>query len=426
MPSPPAIFYRSCNFCGGQDFRRYRSLDNPFPAQLYRDAPLSCPDIGRHLKLQYLECVACGLLGINPLTHFSEIDRHSFDGEIGVVAWADNDYRSYEKGKRDLTHYYNQYLALDRYRRLNRFLDVSCGPGVTLDWLAKNAGWQVFGIDPDRHSVKMAHERYGLTIANGLIADLPDANESFDVVWMDNSLEHSFDPLGTLLAAWRLLRKGGALVILVPNSDALHVQLLDWHMYWGHWFLYSPLPLFRLLTRIGFTVIKLKATQEEFSPELPRRGVDIDKLRPLFHVAAPASSHLEQVLLRTPCYADFFTMVAIKPENANEVSPNEGVLKEIAAASRLQRDSVRLRPDAQNSDIQFPTTGTLINSLERRLIRQPDGVENSDRVYFVENGIRHWVLSASWLQARGFWFPDDVAAIPSDLFLQLPEGPPLN
>src|SRR5579872_6799015 len=133
MEPSSAIFFRSCNFCGAEDFRLFRTRDIPFPKQLYSDIPLTCPEVGQALKLQYLECLECGLVANNPLTFFSDIDRRSFDGEADLetevrVAWAGFDYEWYEKDKLELTRYYNQYFSLDRFRRLNRFLDVSCGP----------------------------------------------------------------------------------------------------------------------------------------------------------------------------------------------------------------------------------------------------------------------------------------------------------
>ena len=60
---------------------------------------MTYPDVGERLKLQYLECWRCGLIGINPLTVFADIDRRTIDGERNIVAWADLDYEAYEADK---------------------------------------------------------------------------------------------------------------------------------------------------------------------------------------------------------------------------------------------------------------------------------------------------------------------------------------
>ena len=84
---------------------------------------------------------------------FSDINQRSFDREMDLVAWAGFNYESYEQGTVDLTRYHNKYFSVDRFRRLNRVLDVSCGPGVTLNWFASQKNWTVFGVDPDRHAI---------------------------------------------------------------------------------------------------------------------------------------------------------------------------------------------------------------------------------------------------------------------------------
>jgi SAM-dependent methyltransferase len=435
MDPSSAIFFRSCNFCGAQNYRLFHFRDLGFPRQLYGDSQLTCPDVGRALKLQYLECLECGLVCLNPLTFFSDINRRRFDGEGGGegawdkearVAWSGFDYDWYEKGKFELAHYYNQYLCLDRYRRLNRFLDVSCGPAAALHWLTQHTSWKVFGVDPDQHSVKTARERYGISITNGLIDDVEEPNESFDVVWMDSAFEHVFDPLGTLLSAFRLLRKGGALILFVPNDQALSVKYLDEQMLWGHWFLYSPLTLFRTLTRIGFSVEKLNASQREVNPRLREFGVDIDAILPAFNVIVAGRQAIEHVLSLTPCYSDYFTIIAIKGEDAPEISPRESELREIASKSLVERQDVDISMVPSKRDPNIDGPEALIVSLEGRLIRLPDSAIDNGKVFFVERGIRRWVLSRKWLDDRGFWFPDDVIELRPELFSRIPEGPDIT
>ena len=440
-----AIFFRSCNFCGSQDFRVFRSRpDIWFPKQLYGDLPLSCPEVGETLKLQYLECVRCGLIGVNPLTFFSDINRRSFDGEKDIVAWAAGDYAEYEKGKLVLSECGNRYFSLSRFRRLNRILDVSCGPGITLQWLARNEGWKVTGVDPDRYSVRMAQSRFGLSITNGLIDDVQESSESFDIVWMDNSLEHTFDPLSTMLTAFRLLRKGGAFLIFVPNGDALIVKHMDQHLYWGHWFQYTPPVLFRMLTRIGFSVEKLHASvvaagdprerlHHRFSekpagtslPDLAQRGVDVDAVLPAFHVVA-TGERIGPVLSRTPCYADFFTMLAIRPEDAPEISPLDAELRAVAGQSMLHRKTVNIVETPRDSAPDISDRRVLLASLEGRLVCVEGTASESVRSYFIENGARREVLSAEWLEARHLLLPDDATAIAPELFALLPEGLPID
>ena len=131
------IHHRSCNFCGSTGFRVFKKLGTRFPERIYGDTELTHPQVGSALTLQYLECTTCGLACINPLTTFADINKHSFDGERNIVAWADIEYAAYERDKFATTaRIYDQY-EFERFRQLNHLLDVSCGPGVSLGWLKR-------------------------------------------------------------------------------------------------------------------------------------------------------------------------------------------------------------------------------------------------------------------------------------------------
>ena len=315
----------------------FKRLDVPFPTQIYGDATLSFPDVGERLKLQYLECRRCGLIGINPLTVFADIDRRTFDSERNIVAWADQDWATYEADKlRAMGVLYEQY-ELERYRRTNRILDVSCGPGVSLSRLRDEKGWEPHGVDPDRHSVRTARERYGLEIVNGLVDDVPAPDEHFDIVMYDNSLEHTFDPLGSLLTSFRLLRKGGLLLIFVPNADGLQALAGDLNAHWGHWFFYRAQVLADALRRIGFAVNRVIGEQGDVDPETAS-----------LHVVLRDEDEVRERLPSTTISADFFNLSAVKPAAAGVRPERERELRAVAEASRVQRRKVRIEEPARS------------------------------------------------------------------------------
>jgi glycosyltransferase involved in cell wall biosynthesis len=340
------VFYRSCNFCGGEKFRVFKRLETHFPERIYGDHDLTYPDVGKHLKLQYLECINCGLIGINPLTRFSDINRHCFDGERNIVAWADLDYVEYAAGKlKDIKFVYEDYQFY-KYRLLNRLLDVSCGPGVSLKWFRDNKLWDVYGVDPDRHSARIAQDRYNVEIKNGLIYDLPVPDEYFDLIIMDNSLEHTFDPLSTLLKAFQLLRKGGALFVFTPNSAGLSTRALNANIHWGHWFLYSPKVLYEILRRIGYSVPKLSAIQDPINPELLKQGVDVERFRKELAVSLVGEKKIAEAVCVTSFYADFFNLIAVKPEENQISADRESALDMIAQYSTRELAKVEVISDS--------------------------------------------------------------------------------
>jgi SAM-dependent methyltransferase len=336
------IYYRSCNFCGGARFRVFKQNDVPFPTQIYGNASLTYPNIGERLKLQYLECWRCGLVGINPLTVFADIDRRTFDSERNIVAWADMDYDTYEADKLWATGVLYEQYEYESFRKTNRVLDVSCGPGVSLSWLRDTKGWEPYGIDPDLHSVRMARERYRLEIANGLIDDVAKPDEHFDIVVFDNSLEHTFDPLGALLTSFRLLRKGGMLLVFVPNADGLRTRVTNLNAHWGHWFFYRAQVLARTFERIGFEVSRVIGEQgdvnSEVAAEMP--GVEADDAG--LHLVLLSKDEVKARLPATTLLADHFNLSAVKPAEAGVRPARERKLRATAAASRVERRTVTI------------------------------------------------------------------------------------
>lgn len=55
------------------------------------------------------------------------------------------------------------------------------------------------------------------------------------------------------------------------------------------------------------------------------------------------------------------------------------------------------------------------------LLRSPAS-EFGDRVFYVENGRRHWVRDGVWLRRHGFRWPDDVRDVPPDMLYSFANG----
>jgi len=343
------VFYRSCNFCGGLRFRVFHRIPRAFPERIYGDVALSDPAVGEVLSLQYLQCTGCELVAVGPLPRFDDVNRRRFDGERNLVAWADLDYDFYERDKRSTIAAVYETHRLERFRKHNRILDVSCGPGVSLAWLAHERGWQAAGVDPDAHSARVARERYGVEVETGLLADLSAPDEHFDCAILDNSLEHTFDPLGTLLEVWRVLRPGGGVFIAVPNAEGVATRSMDLNAHWGHWFLFTPRVLYRALSRIGFRVTTLFARQRELRPELTARGVRIEDHREALDVALEGEAEVATIE-STPARADFFHVVAEKPPSAPSRPAQADSLAAVAAASLREREAVEIEGEAGDGE----------------------------------------------------------------------------
>lgn len=100
-----------------------------------------------------------------------------------------------------------------------KILEIGCGNGDRLA-LLKKLGWQTLGIEPDAKSTEIARAR-GLEIINqpfkvGLVPE-----NSIDAILLCHVIEHLPDPIETLKECYRILRPGGSLILLTPNTRSL-------------------------------------------------------------------------------------------------------------------------------------------------------------------------------------------------------------
>ena len=101
---------------------------------------------------------------------------------------------------------------LDRIDPQSLVLDIGCGPGRVLGYIARR-GMHCIGLDRSRVSVRLAVERYG---APGVVGDnlnLPFATASADMVISDGVIHHTADPRAAFVENSRVLKPGGLMYL---------------------------------------------------------------------------------------------------------------------------------------------------------------------------------------------------------------------
>lgn len=137
-----------------------------------------------------------------------------------------------------------------------RLLDVGCGNGTFLRDM-RDAGWDVYGIDPDPGAVAAARAT-GASVEEGLLTRDAFPAESFDAVTLSHVVEHLPDPAETLGICRDLLRPGGLVWIATPNLESRgHARYgRDWRGLEPprHLAVFTPRALTGLLERLGLEV----------------------------------------------------------------------------------------------------------------------------------------------------------------------------
>ena len=144
----------------------------------------------------------------------------------------------------------------------SRVLDVGCGSGVLLERM-KSLGWQVEGVEVDPGGVAAGRAR-GVTVHQGQLADAMFPGNHFDAVHSAHVIEHVHDPVALLRECFRILKPGGKLVILTPNTASYG------HKHFGrawlnldpprHLILFNKLTLRKAAEQQGFIIERLDST----------------------------------------------------------------------------------------------------------------------------------------------------------------------
>ena len=117
---------------------------------------------------------------------------------------------------------YTRYRFAADFCENKDVLEVACGSGQGLGFLAKKAR-RVVGGDIDENNLKSALEHYkNISHIELKILDanqLPFDNESFDVLILYEAIYYLEQPEKFMKEAWRVLRKGGVLLICTANKD---------------------------------------------------------------------------------------------------------------------------------------------------------------------------------------------------------------
>jgi SAM-dependent methyltransferase len=256
QPSP-----RGCGICGATSARelytardRLRNSEHPFT-------------IAR--------CDGCGVLRTLPemsdddLAYFYPADYWGGEPSLDWI----------RKSQAEKTH----FLGACEPRR-GRLLDVGCGAGFFLRALDPKT-WDPFGVEISRAAAAAAERVIGpLRIFNGTLTQSACEDDYFDVVTFWSALEHTNEPREQMVEARRILKRGGTLIVQVPNAASYQARWFG-----GDWFAldvprhryhFTVATLAGLLRSTGFEIYRTSFHSKAHNPHALRQSLKSRLYRP--------------------------------------------------------------------------------------------------------------------------------------------------
>jgi 2-polyprenyl-3-methyl-5-hydroxy-6-metoxy-1,4-benzoquinol methylase len=237
-----------CNLCGADDYEvvyppRYELAK---PEEIEKTFRSSGDEV---LLDQLVRCKQCGLQYLNPrLRADVVIDGYSGGTDELFISQAASRERTFAKSLKSI-----EGLRPEP----GKLLDVGTAGGSFLA-VAKRAGWDVAGCEPNRWMCEWANEHYGLSVVPGTIFDMKLNDAAFDVVTLWDVLEHTPDPKSVLAECNRVLKPGGLLVVNYPDIESLVARLMGrrWVFLLSvHLYYFTPSTLKRMLGDLGFRLV---------------------------------------------------------------------------------------------------------------------------------------------------------------------------
>lgn len=199
-----------CNLCSGTNFKKILTGRD----QMYNTEG----------RFTLVKCTKCGLNSLSPQP--KDISKHypkeyySVSTKVKRSKLSEFIYSTYfsDKGSLLIKALLYPIYPLLRGAKVEpgkKVLDIGCGSGTFLSRM-KNLGMEIAGIDPF-----IKKDLPELNIRKTTIQKAGFRNNTFDVITMNNVLEHVSDPDSYFKHIHKILKPGGVAIIGVPNINGL-------------------------------------------------------------------------------------------------------------------------------------------------------------------------------------------------------------
>lgn len=199
-----------------------------------------------------VQCDGCGLVFVSPRPTIKEMKALYQGQETKVDLSAHLSQRDNKsiQARRSLRF-------IRQHKSTGRLLEIGSAAGYFLNE-ARLAGFEVQGLDLTRQFCEFTRNVFGLPVFEGILADAPFQEASFDVIYMRNVLSHLAYPIDEFRHLHRLLKPGGVVVLETGNVAELPPDVAGELELPDHLYHFSQKTIGQLLHETGFEVISTR------------------------------------------------------------------------------------------------------------------------------------------------------------------------
>jgi SAM-dependent methyltransferase len=183
-----------CPLCGGKQFDKIYS---------------------ERKSLGIVSCRGCDLIYTNPRA--KDAEKNYFGDTDIYLQEARLIFNGKKPHHRDKNYWY-EVKEIKSFKSNGALLDIGTNMGFFLR-IAKQAGFDVTGVEPSPSLANIATEKFGLRIVNSYFNSADFTPKSYDIITMIDVFEHVTNPKELLGHAYKVLKDDGLLCIKVPNGN---------------------------------------------------------------------------------------------------------------------------------------------------------------------------------------------------------------
>lgn len=208
---------RCCPVCGASSEKSKVFLKRIFNESSLSGYSFSSRKSPEFMTYGLIKCDICHLVYVNNPPSEHELSKSYHDAM----------YDSAEEALDAAMSYISAIMpALSLLTRKESVLEIGTGSGVFLDLLSKFGFKEFHGVEPSPAAVAAAPPEIQSLIHIGMFNESLYNAASFDLICCFMTMEHVSDPGELSKSAFRLLRPGGAFVVIVHDYEAFINKIL--------------------------------------------------------------------------------------------------------------------------------------------------------------------------------------------------------